>query len=90
MVSTKQRMRCNATVSRDTCPCIERDALVPMEKLNVSGGPISIGHPYGMTGSRLAVHILRELRRRKKRFGIVTMCVGAGRGAAGLFEAFNA
>jgi acetyl-CoA acyltransferase len=55
---------------------------------NPDGGSISIGHPYGMTGSRLVGHILRALRREKKKYGLVTMCVGGGQGAAGLFEAF--
>jgi len=57
------------------------------EKLNVNGGSISIGHPYGMTGSRLTGHLARELKRRGKRYGIITMCVGGGQGAAGLIEA---
>jgi len=65
-----------------------RDKLgIPMEKLNPNGGSISIGHPYGMTGSRMVGTLLRELRRRKGRWGIVTMCIGGGMGAAGLFEA---
>jgi acetyl-CoA acetyltransferase family protein len=65
-----------------------RDTLgIPMEKLNPNGGSISIGHPYGMTGSRMVGTLLLELRRRKKRWGIVTMCIGGGMGAAGLFEA---
>jgi acetyl-CoA acyltransferase len=65
-----------------------RDKLgIPMEKLNPNGGSISIGHPYGMTGSRMVGTLLLELRRRKKRWGIVTMCIGGGMGAAGLFEA---
>jgi acetyl-CoA acyltransferase len=67
-----------------------RDRLgIPMEKLNPNGGSISIGHPYGMTGSRMVGTLLRELRRQKKRWGIVTMCIGGGMGAAGLFEAIN-
>jgi acetyl-CoA C-acetyltransferase len=66
--------------------CRDRLGIDP-EKLNPNGGAISIGHPYGMTGARLAGHILLELRRRKKRWGIVTMCIGGGMGAAGLFEA---
>ncbi len=53
---------------------------------NVNGGAISIGHPYGMTGARMAGHILAELARRGARYGVVTMCVGGGQGAAGLFE----
>ena len=60
---------------------------IPDEKLNTLGGSISIGHPYGMTGSRMTGSILLELRRQKKRYGIVTMCVGGGMGMAGLFEA---
>lgn len=56
------------------------------EKLNPLGGSISIGHPYGMTGSRMVGQLLRHLRRTGGRFGIVTMCVGGGMGAAGLFE----
>jgi acetyl-CoA acyltransferase len=57
------------------------------EKYNVNGGSISIGHPFGMTGSRQVGHIVRELQRRNLRYGIVTMCVGGGMGATGLFEA---
>lgn len=56
------------------------------EKYNVNGGSIAIGHPFGMTGSRLTGTILRELERRNKRYGVVTMCIGGGQGAAGLFE----
>jgi acetyl-CoA acyltransferase len=55
---------------------------------NPDGGSISIGHPYGATGSRLVGHILRALRREKKKYGLVTMCVGGGQGAAGLIESF--
>ena len=64
-----------------------RDRLgIPDDLLNVNGGSISIGHPYGMTGARLTGHILFEGRRRKAKYGVVTMCVGGGMGAAGLFE----
>jgi len=59
---------------------------IPDEKLNPMGGSISIGHPYGMTGSRMTGQILNHLKRTGGRFGIVTMCVGGGMGAAGLFE----
>lgn len=59
---------------------------VPSERMNVNGGAIALGHPYGMTGARAAGHILIEGRRRRVRFGVVTMCVGGGMGAAGLFE----
>jgi acetyl-CoA C-acetyltransferase/acetyl-CoA acyltransferase len=64
-----------------------RDKLgIDPEKLNVNGGSISMGHPYGMTGARLAGHLLIEGRRRGAKYGVVTMCVGGGMGAAGLFE----
>ena len=67
-----------------------RDTLgLPTEKLNVNGGSISIGHPFGMTGSRQVGHVARELNRRGGKYGIVTMCVGGGMGATGLFEAYN-
>jgi acetyl-CoA C-acetyltransferase len=66
-----------------------RDKLgIPDDRLNVSGGAISIGHPYGMSGARMAGHVLLEGRRRKAKYGVVTMCVGGGIGAAGLFEIF--
>ena len=68
-----------------------RDQLkLPSDKLNVNGGSISIGHPFGMTGSRQVGHMARELNRRDGKYGIVTMCVGGGMGATGLFEAYKA
>jgi acetyl-CoA C-acetyltransferase len=64
-----------------------RDRLgIPQDRLNVDGGAISIGHPYGMSGARMTGHILIEGARRKAKRGIVTMCIGGGMGAAGLFE----
>ena len=66
----------------------QRTLGIPNDRLNVNGGAISIGHPFGMTGARLAGHILLEGQRRKARWGVVTMCVGGGMGAAGLFEIF--
>ena len=64
-----------------------RDSLgIDNEKLNVNGGAISIGHPYGMSGARMAGHLLIEGRRRGARYGVASMCVGGGQGAAGLFE----
>ncbi len=66
-----------------------RDKLgIPNELLNVNGGSISIGHPYGMTGARCTGHVLLEGKRRGAKYGVVTMCVGGGMGAAGLFEIF--
>jgi len=65
----------------------QRQLDIPLEKLNPLGGSISIGHPYGMTGSRMTAQVLSQLRRSKGRYGIVTMCIGGGMGAAGLFEA---
>jgi len=65
-----------------------RDRLgIDQEKLNVNGGSISIGHPFGMTGSRLVGTIANEMLRRKAKYGVVTMCIGGGQGMAGLFEA---
>ncbi|MNY65455.1 3-ketoacyl-CoA thiolase [compost metagenome] len=56
------------------------------EKVNVNGGAIALGHPLGCTGAKLTVQILNELKRRNKKYGMVTMCVGTGQGAAGIFE----
>lgn len=61
---------------------------IPTERLNVNGGAIAIGHPFGMTGARLVGHLLLEGRRRKAKYGVVTMCIAGGMGAAGLFEIF--
>ncbi|MFN8863900.1 MAG: acetyl-CoA C-acyltransferase, partial [Flavobacteriales bacterium] len=56
------------------------------DQVNVNGGAIALGHPLGCTGAKLTVQLLNVLRRRKQRHGIVTMCVGTGQGAAGVFE----
>ena len=66
-----------------------RDRLgIPNDRLNVNGGAVSIGHPYGMSGARMTGHLLLEGKRRGAKYGVVTMCVGGGMGAAGLFEIF--
>jgi len=67
-----------------------RDTLgIDPEKYNVNGGSIAIGHPFGMTGARCTGHILQEGIRRKAKWGVVTMCIGGGQGAAGLFEIYS-
>jgi acetyl-CoA C-acetyltransferase len=66
-----------------------RDTLgIDPAKYNVNGGSISIGHPFGMTGARCVGHLLLEGKRRNAKWGVVTMCIGGGQGAAGLFEIF--
>jgi acetyl-CoA acyltransferase len=66
---------------------VVRELGIDEEKVNVNGGGIAIGHPLGMSGARLTVTLLHELRRRGGRYGIATMCVGVGQGQAALFEA---
>ena len=63
---------------------------MPMDKLNVDGGAIALGHPLGATGAKLTTHLVHELRRRGGGLGMVTMCVGGGMGAAGIFEVYGA
>ncbi len=75
----------NEAFASQTLYCMDKLGLDP-EKTNVNGGAISIGHPYGMTGARLTGHLLLEGRRRGAKYGVVTMCIGGGMGAAGLFE----
>ena len=68
--------------------CRDRLGLDP-ERLNLNGGSIAIGHPFGMTGSRMVGTLANEMLRRRARYGVVTMCIGGGQGAAGLFEGCN-
>ncbi len=79
----------NEAFASQTLYCMDRLGLDPA-KTNVNGGAISIGHPYGMTGARLTGHLLLEGRRRGAKLGVVTMCIGGGMGAAGLFEIVSA
>ena len=66
----------------------QRKLGIALERLNVNGGAIAIGHPFGVSGTRMAGHLLLEGRRRKAKWGVVSMCVGGGMGAAGLFEIY--
>ncbi|CAM5613544.1 acetyl-CoA C-acyltransferase [Streptomyces hirsutus] len=77
----------NEAFASQAVHCRDRLGIDPA-KLNVNGGAIAVGHPYGMTGARLVGHALLEGRRRGARFAVITMCVGGGMGAAGLFEIF--
>ena len=66
-----------------------RELGMDLEKVNVNGGAIALGHPMGATGAKLTVQLINELRRRGGRYGMVTMCIGGGQGAAGIFELLN-
>jgi acetyl-CoA acyltransferase len=66
-----------------------RAAELPMDKINLNGGAIALGHPLGCTGAKLTATILHEMQRRESRYGMVTMCVGGGQGAAGIFESLG-
>jgi acetyl-CoA acyltransferase len=63
-----------------------RETCLNPDKINVNGGAIALGHPLGCTGAKLSVQIFNELKRRNQKYGMVTMCVGTGQGAAGIFE----
>jgi acetyl-CoA C-acetyltransferase len=68
--------------------CIEALGIA-LERVNVNGGAIAVGHPYGMTGTRMVGHALLEARRRRVKYAVVTMCIGGGQGAAALFECMH-
>ena len=69
---------------------VARDLSMPMDRVNVNGGAIALGHPLGATGTKLTTQLVYELGRRGGGFGLVTMCIGGGMGAAGVFEVFPA
>jgi acetyl-CoA acyltransferase len=75
----------NEAFASQVIACL-RELPIDPERLNVNGGAIALGHPLGCTGAKLTTTILYEMRRRKARYGLVTMCVGGGMGAAGIFE----
>jgi acetyl-CoA acyltransferase len=79
LIELNEAFACQALVVMRECP-------MPRERVNVNGGAIALGHPLGATGAKLTVSILHELKRRKQRYGLVTMCVGGGMGGAGIFE----
>ena len=62
---------------------------IDTQKLNLNGGAIAVGHPLGSSGARLSVQLFNELRRQKKKYGLVTACVGGGQGVAGIYELLN-
>jgi acetyl-CoA acyltransferase len=68
---------------------VVRELGIDPELVNVNGGAIALGHPLGCTGAKLSVQLFNEMRRRKQKYGVVTMCVGTGQGAASVFELLN-
>ena len=79
VIELNEAFACQALAVIRQCP-------LPRERVNVNGGAVALGHPLGATGARLTVSILHELKRRNGRYGLVTMCIGGGMGAAGIFE----
>jgi len=75
----------NEAFASQSVYCV-RELKLDMDKVNVNGGAIALGHPLGCTGAKLTATILHEMKRRGSRYGVVTMCIGGGMGAAGLFE----
>ena len=75
----------NEAFASQVLACL-RELPIDPERLNVNGGAIALGHPLGCTGAKLTATLLYEMRRRKARYGMVSMCVGGGMGAAGIFE----
>ena len=78
----------NEAFAAQSLAVIKEAGLNP-ERVNPNGGAVALGHPLGCTGAKLTATIIRELKRRNGRYGLVTMCVGGGMGAAGIFENLN-
>jgi len=78
----------NEAFAAQSLAVIQEAGLDP-ERVNVNGGAVALGHPLGCTGAKLTASIIREMKRRNLRYGLVTMCVGGGMGAAGIFENLN-
>jgi acetyl-CoA acyltransferase len=68
---------------------VMRELGLDQDRVNLNGGAIALGHPLGCTGTKLSVQIIHEMRRQGHRYGLVTMCIGGGMGAAGIFEAMS-
>ena len=75
----------NEAFAAQVIACL-RELPIDPDRLNVNGGAIALGHPLGCSGAKLTTTLLQELRRRNARYGLVTMCIGGGMGAAGIFE----
>ena len=75
----------NEAFAAQVLACL-KELPIDLERLNVNGGAIDLGHPLGCTGAKLTASLLHEMQRRQSRYGLVTMCVGGGMGAAGVFE----
>jgi acetyl-CoA acetyltransferase len=75
--------------SRRSTLAVEKELGLDREKVNVNGGAIALGHPLGATGTRLVITLLYELRRRKKKYGLATACIGGGQGIAMIVESLN-
>jgi acetyl-CoA acetyltransferase len=84
-VSDKDLIELNEAFASQSIACIHELGL-DIEKVNVNGGSIAIGHPLGCSGARISTTLLYEMKRRKARYGLATMCVGVGQGAAMIFE----
>jgi len=83
-----EQIELNEAFASQAVACV-RELGVDSELVNVNGGAIALGHPLGCTGAKLTVQLFNEMRRRKQQYGAVSMCVGTGQGACGIFELLN-